>query len=280
MARDTGFPRTDAEYDFLHARRSAVLSRLAHRLRFEPDDVSMVLPYDEVVSALGWRSERYVGVDVIEVDSVVGSVDRTGDFDRRFRPRSGRVRERWQRIAVAQRRGESMPPIDVYRIGDMHFVRDGHHRVSVAHAMRQTLIEAYVTEVKTRIPIGSVIRRRDLVVKDYERVLADRVPLPKAKRDTLASSDPWTYARIGEAVEAWGFRAMQDEQQFLDRTTVARRWYDEEFTPVVTMMHEADLIGRRSDSEAYLRVTTERYRLMRTHDWSQEVIDRLRDVLD
>ncbi|MGI8696329.1 MAG: chromosome partitioning protein ParB [Mycobacteriales bacterium] len=280
MARDTGFPHTDAEYDFLHARRSAVLSRLAHRLRFEPDDVSMVLPYDEVVSALGWRSERYVGVDVIEVDSVVGSVDRTGDFDRRFRPRSGRVRERWQRIAVAQRRGESMPPIDVYRIGDMHFVRDGHHRVSVAHAMRQTLIEAYVTEVKTRIPIGSVIRRRDLVVKDYERVLADRVPLPKAKRDTLASSDPWTYARIGEAVEAWGFRAMQDEQQFLDRTTVARRWYDEEFTPVVTMMHEADLIGRRSDSEAYLRVTTERYRLMRTHDWSQEVIDRLRDVLD
>lgn len=280
MARDTGFPRTDAEYDFLHARRSAVLSRLAHRLRFEPDDVSMVLPYDEVVSALGWRSERYVGVDVIEVDSVVGSVDRTGDFDRRFRPRSGRVRERWQRIAVAQRRGESMPPIDVYRIGDMHFVRDGHHRVSVAHAMRQTLIEAYVTEVKTRIPIGSVIRRRDLVVKDYERVLADRVPLPKAKRDTLASSDPWTYARIGEAVEAWGFRAMQDEQQFLDRTTVARRWYDEEFTPVVTMMHEADLIGRRSDSEAYLRVTTEWYRLMRTHDWSQEVIDRLRDVLD
>ncbi|MGI9093906.1 MAG: chromosome partitioning protein ParB [Mycobacteriales bacterium] len=279
MARDTGFPRADAENDFMHARRREVLSRLANRLRFEPDDVGLVLPYDEVVAALGWQSEHFVGLDVIELDSVVGSMDRTREFDRRFRPTSNRSRERWQRIALAQRQGESMPPIDVYRIGDLHFVRDGHHRVSVAHALSQTTLEAYVTAVNTRLSISGVRSRRDLVVKSYERVLADRVPLPGAQRASLVASDPWTYAELGEAVEAWGCRAMQDEGRFLDRREISRRWYDEEFRPVVHMLRDADLIGRRTDSEAYLRVATERYRLIRTHEWSDDIIARLRDLL-
>src|SRR6186997_756766 len=129
---DTGFPRADVENDFLRARRRQTLARLAQWLRRGPDDVNLILPFDEVVAALGARGERRLGLQTIRLDSIVGTVDRSREFDRRFRPTSRRVRRRWERIAQAMRRGEAMPPIDVYRIGDLHFVRDGHHRVSVA----------------------------------------------------------------------------------------------------------------------------------------------------
>ncbi|NMH93596.1 chromosome partitioning protein ParB, partial [Pseudonocardia bannensis] len=81
---DTGSAQTDAEYDFLRIRRRQVLSRLAAWLRREPDDVSEILPFDEVVAALGRTGERPLGLQVIPLDSVVGSVDRTRDFDRYF----------------------------------------------------------------------------------------------------------------------------------------------------------------------------------------------------
>ena len=98
----------------------------------------MILPFDEVVAALGRQGERRLGLQTIPFDSIVGTVDRTREFDRSFRPTSRRVKRRWERIAEAIRRGEAMPPIDVYRIGDLHFVRDGHHRVSVARSWAST----------------------------------------------------------------------------------------------------------------------------------------------
>ena len=115
MPADTGFPRADVENDFLRARRRQVLARLVQRLRREPDDVNLILPFDEVVAALGRTGERRLGLQTIRLDRIVGTVDSSRDFDRRFRPTSNRVRERWERLALAQRRGESIPPIDVYR---------------------------------------------------------------------------------------------------------------------------------------------------------------------
>jgi hypothetical protein len=275
--RQTGFPRSDVENDFLRARRRQVLGRLAHRLRREPDDVNVILPFDEVVAALGLRGERSLGLQTIRLDTVVGTVDSRRDFDRRFRPTSGRVRARWERLALAQRRGESMPPIDVYRIGELHFVRDGHHRVSIALATGQRTIEAYVTEVLTEVPAKGIRRRGDLLTKGYERIFRERVPLPGAAYADLTVRDPWAYAEMGEAVEAWGFRWMQEDGAFHDRPEVARRWFTREYQPVVRMLREADLLGQGTEAEGYLRVARERYRLMRTHDWNDEVIRRLRE---
>ena len=70
------------------------------------------------------------------------------------------MRERWDRIALAQRRGEALPPITVYRVGGVHFVEDGHHRVSVARALGQTTIEAYVTEIVTEVAPTSATQAR------------------------------------------------------------------------------------------------------------------------
>jgi hypothetical protein len=278
MARDTGFPRADAEHDFIRARRRQQLSRLAHWLRREPDDINMMLPYQEVVDALGWQSERYIGLRVIQLDSIVGSVDRTRDFDRRLRPTSTRLRERWERLALASRRGEPIPPIEVYRIGDLHFISDGHHRVSVARALNLPTIDASVTQVTTKLNPEGIRNRADLILKDYRRIFLERVPLTGSARASVIMTDSWDYAELGEHIEAWGLRAMQDEGQFLDRATVASRWYEEEFVPVIRMLEQADMIGERTKAEAYLWVACERYRLIRTHRWDDEVIAKLRDI--
>jgi hypothetical protein len=277
MVRDTGFPRADVENDFLRVRRRQILARLAHWLRREPDDVNLILPFDEVVAALGFEGERPLGLKTIRLDTVVGTVDSRRDFDRRFRPTSTRVRERWERLALAQRRGESIPPIDVYRVGSLHFVKDGHHRVSVALAAGQTTIDAYVTEVRTTLPARDIRVRADLLVKSYERLFLSRVPLPPQALARIELSDPWSYAELGEAVEAWGFRYMQHEQRFCDRAEVARRWFNDEYSPVVRMLRDADLLGSGTETEGYLRVAAERYRLIRTHEWNDEVIQRLRE---
>ena len=266
MPADTGFPRADVENDFQRARRRQVLARLAQRLRRGPDDVSLILPFDEVVAALGMRSERRLGLQTIRLDTIVGTVDSSRDFDRRFRPTNGRVRERW----------EPIPPIEVYRVGDMHFVIDGHHRVSIAIATGATTIEAYVTEVLTQLSPKGIRGRRDLLVKSYERIFRARVPLPAADLAKITVTDPWSYAELGENVEAWGFRYMQDKGRFLNRAEIARHWYAEEYVPVVRMMRAADLIGSRTEAEAYMRVAAERYRLIMTHEWNDEIIERLR----
>ena len=146
--RPTGLSSADAQDDFLRARRRQALGRLRARA-VRRGDLDLILPFDEVLAALGRVGERDLGTQVIPVDSIVGTVDRTSGFDRSFRPTSSRVRTRWERIAAMMRRGEELPPIEVYRIGDAHFVRDGHHRVSVARALGIKELEAHVVEIIT-----------------------------------------------------------------------------------------------------------------------------------
>src|SRR5215471_14018204 len=149
---DTGFPQADVENDFLRARRRQFLAALAHRLRGRRGDGNRLEVLDEVVGPLGWRGQRQLGLQTIALDTIVGTAGPRRDFDRRFRPASARVRSRWEPLALAIRRGAAIPPIEVYRVGDLHFVADGHHRVSIAGATRQCLIDAYVTQVLTAVP--------------------------------------------------------------------------------------------------------------------------------
>ena len=149
MLAGTGSPRNDVENDFLRARRHQALARLAGRLRGEPAEHSLVRTLGEVTDELGWRGQRYLGLQTIWLDTIAGSAGSRRDFDRRFRPTSNLMRSRWEELALAQRRGTPIPPIDVYRVNGEHFVSDGHHRVSIALATGQEMIDAYVTEIFT-----------------------------------------------------------------------------------------------------------------------------------
>jgi hypothetical protein len=138
-----------------------------------------------------------------------------------------------------------MPPISVYRIGDMHFVKDGHHRVSVARAMGRNEIDAYVTQVITEMDPSDGLRLGDLPLKGHERVFYERVPLPSQARERIQLSDRWDYAALAEGVEAWGFRAIQRRGELMSRTEVADAWLRED------------------------------YLLMRTHAWDTGVLERV-----
>lgn len=274
---DTGFPTQDAKNDFSRARRHGMMSRLANRLRREPGDVNLILPFEEVVEALGFRGERVLGLQSIPLDSIVGSVDRTREFDRGFHPTSQRVRDRWERIALAQRKGESMPPIEVYRIGDLHFVKDGHHRVSVARAHGRREIDAQVTEVQTALEPEQALGLADLPLKSHQRVFFERVPLPPEARGRIQISDPWDYGKLAEGVEAWGFRAIQARRELLSREEVAETWFREDYEPIVAALSEAEMLGEEeTETEAYLRIVGERYLLMRSHEWDESVLERLK----
>ena len=277
MARDTGFPTQDAQDDFLRARRRRMFARLSAIMRLQPGDVDVMLPFGEVVEALGRVGERDLGVQSIALESIVGTVDRGKEFDREFRPTSSRARMRFERIAEAQRRGVAMPPIDVYRVGDLHFVRDGHHRVAVARAQGRDTIDARVVEVVTRVPADSSMSLEDLPLKSHERLFHERVPLPAPARERISLTDPMQYGSLAESVEAWGMRLIQHERHFLDREQVALRWLQEEYDPVLAILREAELIGRReTETDAYLRLSCARYRIMRTQEWSDEAIERVR----
>jgi hypothetical protein len=273
----TGFPGPDAQSDFSRARRARLLADIGRRLRREPDDVALMLPFEEVVEALGRTGQRDLGLRAVPLDAIVGTVDRTVDFDRRLRPTSPRLRTRWERIAAAQRRGEALPPVSLFKVGDLYFVRDGHHRVSVARALGRKDIDAYVVEVSTRIPLGEDTHVSDLPLKDHERLFRERVPLPRAARGRIDVTDPWDFGVLAEAIEAWGFRAMQQRGTFMDRGEVARLWFEEEYEPVVELLKAGDLVAPgETETDAYLRVAGDRYRVLRTHEWSDEVIDYLR----
>jgi hypothetical protein len=170
------------------------------------------------------------------------------------------------------RRGEAMPPVDLMRVGELHFVRDGHHRVSVARALGHNDIDAYVTVVVTRMSADAAMKPGDLPLKSHERVFFERVPVPDAARSEIMLSDPWDYATLAEGIEAWGFRAMQEHGELLDRQQTALLWLEQEYRPVVEMLREANLIQGCTETEAYMRIAADRYRLLRTHAWNEDVL--------
>jgi hypothetical protein len=264
---DTGYAQADAENDFQRARRQQLISYLTVRLRGLPPDAAEMLVFDEVVDALGRTGERSLGLQIVGLGGIVGSVDRARDFDRWFHPRARVDRQRWIQLDRAKRIGETVPPIDLYQVGDLYFVRDGHHRVSVALALHLRTIDGFVTETTTRVDTAGIRHRGDLVVKHERHVFLDRVALPG-----ILVTRPRSYTALCESVEAWGYRLMQREARYLDRDTIARRWHAEEFEPVVRTLREAGLANGSTDAEAYLWLADQRYRLPRAHRWPDDVI--------
>ena len=112
-----------------------------------------LLPFDEVRQAMPYRGQRDIGLQTVPLDKIVGSVGRYRDFDRAFLPTQRQTTERWVNIRKAHYRDVALPPVDLYKIGDVYFVKDGNHRVSVARDRNQTDIDAYVTEIDIPFPL-------------------------------------------------------------------------------------------------------------------------------
>lgn len=145
---DTGNLMIDAQTAFARQRRRRRRAKAAGWLMRRSSAATYLPRLDQELGAAAAASRRLLGVHPIPLTSVVGTVEdsKARAFDRGFRP-SPASRHRWERLWVAARRGASLPPISVYRVGQQHFVADGHHRVSVANALGMTAIDAEVTEL-------------------------------------------------------------------------------------------------------------------------------------
>lgn len=150
----TGYDWADAEDDFRAARRSEARRRLLDRLRGRCGDLLVLA---DVLGPAGASAHRETSLCDVDMDTIVGSAGRAVPFDGRFRPRRQVHRQRWEGLDRAVRTGEGLPPIELYRVGDRHFVLDGHHRVSVARALGLPTVEAVVTTLypARAVPAGA-----------------------------------------------------------------------------------------------------------------------------
>jgi hypothetical protein len=143
----TGMAHIDAHDDFIRARRGHIAARMGRLLAGgRRHGRAPRLMIDANALPRGLVRQR-----VIALDEIVGTVEPTRAFDARFRPATGVVRHRWERVALAHRRGIALPPITVRHSDDGYYVVDGRHRVSVARALGHRDIDAWVTDARTEM---------------------------------------------------------------------------------------------------------------------------------
>jgi hypothetical protein len=123
-----------------HGRIDSLLGRLTGRS-------SRLLDLGAVQGRLEGRS-AYAGTRPVRISNIRGSESRCQDFDQEFNPRSEKNLGRWLSVAQAKLSGVVLPPVELIQVGDNYFVRDGHHRISVAHALGEEYIDAEIISRK------------------------------------------------------------------------------------------------------------------------------------
>ena len=253
-----------ADKDFSRARRRAFLRRLGAYLRKDPAS-NELLSFDEVRSALGAVEQTYLGMRVVPVAKIVGSVGRHRDFDRAFLPSKPSLEGRWKKIDQAMHRAEELPPVSVYKIGDAYFVRDGNHRVSVAYQQGVEMIDAEVIELRSRVPVDSAITARDLLYKLEHRRLLERLPIDRVLPELKVElSDVADYRKLATHIEAHGFRLSQLWRRYVSPEEVLRDWYEYHYAPIAAMIREERVLvafPERTELDLYLWIIAHRERL-------------------
>jgi hypothetical protein len=207
---------------------------------------------DDVLAALGEDGVMGRRHAEVPLDSVVGTVSRPHDFDAEFRPYNPASRDRWLRLEAAMRTGSAVPPVELVQLGELYFVADGHHRVSVAKTLGMWSIPARVVQICTVAYAMCCIRMAHLLHKAAEREFLERVPLPAELRPELWLDQPADWPRLADAAEAWGFRQSLDGMPVSSRQELAERWWTEEVAPTVDRLRAEDCHSERYDVQLYL----------------------------
>ena len=257
-------PHEQSDRDFSRARRRAFLRRIGAYLRRDPGS-NQLLSFDEVKGALGAVSQVYLGMREVPVSQIVGSVGRHRDFDRAFMPSKPDLGTRWRRIDEIMDRGEELPPVSLYKIGDVYFVQDGNHRVSVARQRGVEMIDAEVIELRSRVPLDSALTARDLLHKVEHRHLLERLPFDRVLPEIgIQFSDVSDYRKLATYVEAHGFRLSQLWRRYVSPEEVLRDWYEYGYRPIAEMIREErilDAFPGRTELDLYLWIVYHRERL-------------------
>jgi hypothetical protein len=254
-----------AEANFQEARRKALLATILDTLRRQP---SNLLAFEDVRARLNVRGQRYLGHQVVSLDHIIGSEGRYGDFDRRFLPRSDTLKQRWSNIDKARQLDVALPPVDLYKIGDVYFVRDGNHRVSVARQQGQVFMDAYVTELLVDVPLGPDLSVRDLLLKEEYSDFLEWTDLHLLRPDErIEFSELGGYLDLVRHINAHRYYLGQQQGRDISRDEAVASWYDTVYLPVVQVIRAQGVLKHfpgRTEADLYRWIIEHRW-YMREH---------------
>lgn len=239
-----------------------------------------LLSFDEVVGKLRLKQAIYRGLQDIPIKNIVGSTGRYEDFTRHFLPRSSdrRDKERWRNIYTLAVTGKGFPPIDVYKIDQVYFVKDGNHRVSVARDLGWETIQAHVTELPSAISLDPHVKPDELLIKEECAYFLEKTHLDKTRPDSKERIDftvPGGYRRLLNHIELHRYLLEQEQGKPLaeDEATAlqmaAASWYDNVYLPIVEIVREMDVLKHfpgRSETDLYGWLIQNQAALRKQHD--------------
>jgi hypothetical protein len=221
-----------AAADFTRAVRKALWRKVASWLRGEKNEL---IPYHEVRSRLPLEGQSYRGVQTIPLDHIIGSTGRYRDFDRAFLPRQTLTRDRWISVDLAHHQDVILPPVQVYKIGDAYFVRDGNHRVSVAREQGQLDIEAEVIEIRVPVPLSPDTSLDDLDRKaEYARFLEVTGLKSGHPEADIQLTMQGAYDRLLEHINVHRWYLGQQKGTSISLEEAAASWYQQVYSPLAT----------------------------------------------
>ena len=251
-----------SESEFGHVRIKAFLEMVMGLVRGQN---MHLLSFNEVVEKLRLKQSVYRGLQDIPVENIVGSTGRYKDFTRRFLPRSSdkREKERWRQIYTLAVTGQGFPPIEVYKIDQVYFVKDGNHRVSVARELNWETIQAYVTELPSAISLEPDVKPDELIIKEECAYFLEQTHLDKTRPKSKNHVDftvPGGYRRLLNDVELHRYLMEKssdgsfDSRDSISLPEAAADWYDNVYLPIINVVREMDVIKHfpgRSESDLY-----------------------------
>jgi hypothetical protein len=249
--------------DYAAARTKAFFRQV---LSFFTRQYNNLLSYDQVREKLRIGGPIYRGVQTVPISHIIGSVNRYRDFDRAFLPKQDYTADRWQRVSRAWYEDISLPPVLLYKVGDVYFVVDGNHRVSVAREQKQEFIDAEVRECQVKVPVTPDLQPEDLEVMGekvefLERTNLDRLR-PGAKIDVTILGG---YERMLEHIAVHRYFMGLDFQRDISEEEAVGHWQDHVYLPVVSVIRESGLLAAfpgRTEADFYLWVMDHRHYLV------------------
>jgi hypothetical protein len=248
---------------FRRARRREAYRRLADVVR-RRGQRQPLLSLDEVQRRLRVFEQSYLGIRAIPVSKIVGTVSRTGDFDRDFLPRRAEIGERWRRVEQSYADGD-FPPITVYELDGSYFVVDGHHRVAVARQLGVESIDAEITHLRGRwrLPEGADIGR--IIMAEQQQLFLEESGLARARPETrIEFSRPPGYIELLENIKIHGYNLIVERGEILSKEEIAADWYDRVYLPTVGAIKREglwDLWPHATKADLFLWVSQRRREL-------------------
>ncbi len=254
--------------DFHQARRQAAMQQLLARFTGEQTEL---LSYEDVRRKLKVTNVRERGLQEIPVNKIIGSVGRYKDFTRSFLPKSDSDSHRWARVKAAVSDLAGVPPIEVYQLGDAYFVIDGNHRVSIARQLETPTISAYVTEVKTRVPLTADDDPEELICKSRYAEFLENTDLDNLRPEAdLMMTFCAHYSVLLDHIEVHRYYMGLDLKRDVSYEEAVAHWYDEVYMPVVELVREQGIMRdfpERTEADMYILLAEHRAELESALGW-------------